>query len=427
MSLDTGDLQFLVKPFIGNGHLFGDLPLQIRNAFDDLTAIPSVIESIVLPHHSLSVQGLVTYPLPSICTVTPSPGPSKLYFSKEAPEPLGTAMISLLKTLPIPVLSRVSDILGSAGPKWLDGHQSVIYIHTSTTSRFPLWTIRLWHRILAIRTAQKAWADADRFLSALQVRNSVAVRNEADAFRLLLANLPWHGRIKGFSDNEDVTYLAAFASTKWLSDLHETFMLECLQRRMRASSDYDPKIAITNIWTSKHILTAYDNRLHNPYPPSTPNALVQLGNDLASGRKTKLGLMWYIKDGHWVSTDIFVDQSRCTVSYADPMGEPVPESVHNAANWWLAAHIKQPLVWGLLECPVQRDGYSCGILAQNALAYEFLPGVYPLIDTSTVSAAAIARLQAGAEVIRHHCLMVRPATFLIQNVLQLTKSIFIYS
>ncbi|KZP14370.1 hypothetical protein FIBSPDRAFT_701618, partial [Athelia psychrophila] len=214
--------------------------------------------------------------------------------------------------------------------------------------------------------------------------------------------LPWHGRIKGFSDNEDVAYLAAFASTCWLSDVHETFMLECLQRHIRASPDYDAKKLLANIWTSKKIIIAYNNRTHKAYPPSTPDPLVQLGNDLASGLKTKVGMMWFVQDGHWVSTDVSIGHSQCTIAYADPEQRALPESVRDPINWWLAAHIKQSLVWGTLECPLQRDGYSCGILANNALAHDFLPEVYPLIDTSVFGAVVIARLQAGTEVIKHH-------------------------
>ncbi|KZP06363.1 hypothetical protein FIBSPDRAFT_940040 [Athelia psychrophila] len=400
------DQQFLVKPFIGTGKVFADLPASIQTAFKNLTTVPSVIETIILPRHDMSVLQLIKHPLPPICLVTPSPGPASLYFFKDEPAPLGAETTRLLKTLSVPTFLRTSDLLASAGQRWLDGYQSIAYVHTSDTTRFPLWILRLWRQILDITAAQKTWADADRYLSGLQLKNKLEIRVQADNFRILLSNLPWHGRVKGFSDNEDVTYLAAFASTRWLSDIHETFMLECIQRHIRASPDYDAKKLLTSIWTSQKIITAYNNRTRHTYPPSTPDPLAQLGNDLASGIKTKLGMMWFINDGHWASTDISVNNSQCTIAYADPERQALPESVRAPVNWWLAAHLKHSLSWATLECALQRDGYSCGILANNALAHDVLPEMYPLIDTSVFGAVVIARLKAGAEVIQHHCLMV---------------------
>lgn len=318
MAITASDQQFLVLPFIGTGKVCGDLPASIQTAFTNLTTVPSVIETIIIPHLDMSVLQIIRHTLPPICLVKPSPGPAKLYFSKDEPAPFDAETTRLLKTLSVPTSARTSDLLVSAGQRWLDGYQFIVYVHTTNTTLFPLWILHLWCQILDVTAAQKTWADADRYLLGLQVRNNLVIRVQADTFRILLSNLLWHGRGKGFSDNKDVTYLAAFASTSWLSNLHETFMLECLQRHIRASPDYNARKLITSIWVSKKILTAYNNRLRSVYPPSTPDQLVQLGNDLASGMKTKLGMMWFIKDGHWVSTDISVGPLQCTIAYADP-------------------------------------------------------------------------------------------------------------
>jgi hypothetical protein len=90
--------------------------------------------------------------------------------------------------------------------------------------------------------------------------------------------------------------------------------------------------------------------------------------------------------------DIIVDATKQTVLYGDLEGDEAPGWLRKAIIWWLSKHVKGSFEWGTLSCPLQHDGFSCGILAQNGLAHSFIPIRYPLIDASSPQDVMIAWL-----------------------------------
>lgn len=399
------DNDFLALSYIGTGKIYRDAPDYVHAAFDTLSTPPSIIYTLHLPNARLSVPAFVAYSLPTETPVQPLPDPFS-YFSKEEPHAMNGATTSLLRSLTIPPQIVLDKIIRQAGQAWLDGFKSIIYFHTGHNRHFPFWVLRYWKRITDILPAKQAWTTADRYLTILQKKSSEHTRRAADDFRALLHALPWDGKIYGFSDDDAVHRLAAFASQDWLADIHETFMLEELQRQIAAIPEFGTKQIVVNIWISNKIRIAYEQRDKNEYPPLHRTELAELGADLASGAKSRLGLLWFIKGNHWCSMDIIVDGTRQIILYGDPEGDEAPDWLHEATIWWLSKHIKGSFEWGALACPSQQDGFSCGILAQNGLAHSFIPAKYPLINASSGQDIAIARLMAGGDVIRHHIQMV---------------------
>jgi hypothetical protein len=401
----TTDNNFLASSYIGTGKKYRNAPDFVHAAFDALSTPPSIFDSLYLPNARLSVLALVAYSLPNETPVHPLPDPLS-YFSKEEPHAINHATTTLLQTLPIPPAPVMEKIIRLAGQAWLDGYKSVVYSHTGHDRRCPFWIIRHWMRIAEILPARQAWTAADQNLSVLQKKSSDHIRQAADNFRALLHSLPWHGRICGFSDSKAVHWLAAFTSKDWLTDIHETFMLEELQRQIAAVPEFGTKQVVTNIWISKKICDAYEHRNDNMYPPLHRTELAELGTDLARGTKTRLGMMWFVNHNHWCSMDIIADTLKQHILYGDPMGDGPPNHIREAVVWWLSKHVEGSFEWGTLLCPSQHDGFSCGLLAQNGLAHSFLPTKYPLIDAASAQNVAIARLKAGADVIQHHIQMV---------------------
>ena len=107
-------------------------------------------------------------------------------------------------------------------------------------------------------------------------------------FRAALHELPWHGTVCGFSDLADVLVPANFLSYDWLSDFHETFLLEILRSRIISTEMFHSEHDIATIWTSKKIRIAYEQRKAKEYLPSARAEIVQLGLALASGKKKRL-------------------------------------------------------------------------------------------------------------------------------------------
>ena len=66
------------------------------------------------------------------------------------------------------------------------------------------------------------------------------------------------------------------------------------------------------------------------------------------------------------------------------MGETIDEDVETALTWWIQQHTGRQFTKSYFPITRQRDGYSCGILAWNALAVFLLPETYSLVDTGKV-------------------------------------------
>ena len=156
-----------------------------------------MIDTIILPKPSISVLALVAYSLLIESPVKPLPDPFS-YFTKEDPHPTNSASIQLLKSLPIPPLTVLEQIIRQAGQAWLDGYKSIIYFHTGHIQCFQFWVLRYWKQVAEVLPARHAWTLADRHLTILQKKSSEVTHRAADEFRALLHALPWHSSIHGF-------------------------------------------------------------------------------------------------------------------------------------------------------------------------------------------------------------------------------------
>jgi hypothetical protein len=345
-AISATDNSFLALSFIGKGEKYRDVPDFVQAAFESLSTPPGIIDTIILPKTSISVLALVAYSLPVETPVEPLPDPLS-YFIKQDPHPTNSASILLLKSLPIPPQIVLERIIRQAGQAWLDGFKSIVYSHTGHVHRFPFWVLCYWKQVSELLPARHAWTLADRYLTTLQKKTSEVTRRAADEFRALLHALPWHGSIHGFSDTDPVYRQADFTSEKWLADIHETFMLEELQRQIAAIPEFGTQQVVTNIWISTKIRIAYEHRDVTEYPSPHRTELAELGADLASGAKSRLGMIWFIKHSHWCSMDI--NASQRTIRYGDPEGDEAPLWLCEATDWWLSKHIEGKFEWGMDE------------------------------------------------------------------------------
>jgi hypothetical protein len=73
--------------------------------------------------------------------------------------------------------------------------------------------------------------------------------------------------VQGFSNYGGIHILAAFLSMDWLSDLHETFMLEVVHQRVGMLKGAAGDL-VAGVLTSHHIHQAYQNCNTREYPPA---------------------------------------------------------------------------------------------------------------------------------------------------------------
>jgi hypothetical protein len=68
------------------------------------------------------------------------------FFSCNAPELITEASLTHLQSLPMPTPLTVGQLVKLQGQAWLDGFQSIRYMHLSdaVTSHFPFWLVSFW-------------------------------------------------------------------------------------------------------------------------------------------------------------------------------------------------------------------------------------------------------------------------------------------
>ena len=91
-----------------------------------------------------------------------------------------------------------------------------------------------------------------------------------------------------------------------------------------------------------------------------------------------------IRDNYWIA--VVLDFKSSSILYGDSMGGTINEDldVETALTWWIQQHTGRQFTKGYFPITRQCDGYSCRILAWNALAVFLLPETYSLVDAGKV-------------------------------------------
>ncbi|KAJ7869051.1 hypothetical protein B0H13DRAFT_2557989 [Mycena leptocephala] len=84
---------------------------------------------------------------------------------------------------------------------------------------------------------------------------------------------------------------------------------------------------------------------------------------------------------HWVSIVFDMTQPDGVLRYGDSFGGEIPEELAAASRWWLNQHTTAKLELAKLPIAPQEDGFSCGILVDNAQQHFVDPSV-PLLETA---------------------------------------------
>ena len=102
----------------------------------------------------------------------------------------------------------------------------------------------------------------------------------------------------------------------------------------------------------------YSTEKHNAW-------LCQLGWELATGILKKLVTIVNINHNHWVS--IVIDAPSSRILYGDSFSEPIEHKIKVVLTWWTNHHTATDYQIYNLHISRQKDGYSCGMFAWNAV------------------------------------------------------------
>jgi hypothetical protein len=356
--------------------------------------IPSAAQKILFPNPSLSILQFLQFPLPIISAPSTEHAAAS-FFDNEAPT---TYDISLISKIPTPHPTVVTELARVCKAAITSGSSSVSCPHAALapTNRLPLWILTYWTEVISLRAARAPWVRAEE---SLQKRNRGWKKSKSliDEAYLALSTLPWSGNIQGFSNEEPISTLARYATHEWLTDVHENQMLDLLRRDL-ALDLTGGMIEIANLAFMVFIERGYKARESGEYAESNYFAHARgLGEALSCGVRKSVKLMKNLGNTHWVALDL--DFKDSCILYGDSFGEEPPKDLMSAVKWWTHHHTGRHFSEGKLTITGQRDSFSCGLLAHNALAHSADPEKYPLIDAAAVDDA---RLKVLLAVIRRH-------------------------
>jgi hypothetical protein len=361
------------------------------------TKIPPEIWVKIIPSQNLSVSELQNFPLPEIDILkSPSPQPLHFFLSHLTPNITDPKEITLL---PTPSEALLKSVLKCPEIKQ---SQSFICEHLRHDGRpglrVPLWTIEYWLEVLRIYPIKHLWVSAQR--NVMQKEKILTDSdNGMDLIKQVfsvLSKLSWKENMKGFPVQIPPEHLTSYLTEGWLSDEHENQMLHLLQEELTLRRPENN----TNITTTG---TYFFQILSQLYRDGTYDALEgaawvrRKSQEFATGVYDIFATIVNINNNHWVP--ILVDFRASKILYGDSMGGAIDEGVEEILTWWTYHHTGVIFTKTYLPTTRQRDGFSCGLLAWNALATYLLPDIHSLIDASDV---AKERLKMFLRVVEQH-------------------------
>jgi hypothetical protein len=308
--------------------------------------------------------------------------------------------VGLISKIPVPSVETVKELQQAckdSDAHMLGHHVSVLCPHASLGSdeRAPLWIIAYWTEVINLRATREPWVRAEVALRKRK-KGDKETTTLIDETYLALSTLRWSGDIQGFDNMRPMNQLAKYATHQWLSDVHEDQMLDLLRQTLLLNPATHA-IEVGNLDFMFYVERGYEQR-DSGYAKMKYFARTRhLGELLSSGTRKSILLLKNLNNKHWVGLDLNFEES--CIWYGDSLGEEAPPEVMRTVEWWTHYHSGRKFAYGKLDITAQLDGFSCGLLAYNALAHRANPGQYPLIPASAVDDA---RLEILLAVIKRH-------------------------
>ena len=248
-------------------------------------------------------------------------------------------------------------------------------------TRYPLWVITFWVEVVPIHNAHDQWK---MLIETLCERLKLKAPWSQD-FALLERSLQmapallWGTRVPGFNVDVDMQYLSYFFTMQWLTDDHETLMLDLLQTEVACSPQHQ-SFVFASVFLHNWITGAFKNPVDYVIDQQL-TWLRDLGNTYAESKSTVLTIS-NLNDNHWVA--VVLDFNYRTIYYGDSFNRFPSLNTLSAFERWTHFHTGKDFKVMLLPTTHQTDRHSCGLLAWNALAHMVFPDRYQLFNASKV-------------------------------------------
>ncbi|KAJ7670785.1 hypothetical protein DFH06DRAFT_980885 [Mycena polygramma] len=384
MEIDT-DAPFIPADWIGKGKQYSDAPFAVIAAKNAVFALPAQATELI-PPGSLSVTKFCDLALPRTSSELVY-GESQMWFSKEEP----TTDISLLEGRSIPPVA-VLDLLGrKSGQAWLDGAKSIADPRFNDgKDRFPLGTLSFWKEMADIIKQQGTWKRGVQWVeNERQKCKDGDTKAALEHVRAELETMGWKVSLTYDRGSTSTMDLADFLGSVWLGTTHIDMMMEDLADRVASDPELRAKVLVVRLSFSQQILRAKGKYTKNWAPE-----LHQYEREVKDEGKEKIIFPVNIGNKHWVTGEM--DFKNETIGFG--LFQP-PKNLINGLKNWGRCQFGITFQWDYdaLEHGVQRDGYSCGIVAPNTAERR----LYPDTPLWIPRMAVFARVQRFLRYVKH--------------------------
>jgi hypothetical protein len=372
---------FIKSKWISLGKKWGDVPPLIKRAGKNEFLIPSLIHTRILPSLGSSIQEMLAVTLPTQGTTMNNIDPLH-FFSHQSAEPITEASITHLRRLPTPTPLMVRKLVELQGQAWLDGFQSIRYMHLGDTviTHFLFWLISFWAAVLDMhKDVCKPWISAREWTNAgIHKKWSPELRELAGDTKAFLAALPW--------DSEPVHVMWCYLGPHMTTSSQQNDMLDNLSDCVAAQQHLAGIMCVKGLALMVKIMEAAATQDVGTYQTEKSFRWIQeLGDDIVQRKQMTLTQHHLGKDcPHWVS--LVIDGEHELIWYGDMFGGNIPPDILEAYQWWLSQHTESQFSLQWLPITVQEvnDTSSCGFLVHNSLEHFAFPESVPLLATSGI-------------------------------------------
>ncbi|KZP29512.1 hypothetical protein FIBSPDRAFT_727472 [Athelia psychrophila] len=230
-------------------------------SFHPAFRFPKSAADTMLPSPTMSILEFLDFELPNVAPTETSA--SAEFFSKLEPTVMEP---KLLKGITVPSDATMKGLAALCKTAVTDGAVSLLCLHLTreASKRVPLWMVPYWMEVAEIRRVPRPlWMEASDTMRVRQGSRRGKCKESTHSLieevYSSLAALSWSGKTRGFSNDEPISTLAAYATRRWLSDANKDQMLDLLRTDIRLDPS-KPKFDIKGTHFISKIHQAYNKR-----------------------------------------------------------------------------------------------------------------------------------------------------------------------
>lgn len=361
-----------LNSWIGVGKVYRDVPVAISRELEARTSVTDTSRLLLPPPH-LPIAGLLTIQLPppntSLSFIS-----AKNSFTDTPPNTPVSYLLSVDRALPPKAF--LTKLRGAAGQAMLDGSISIKYWGEPDVY-LPFEACGFLYELIIIAKAQAAWKSALKWVD-ITFAHDVSL---AGRIASITQSVSWGGLIPKLCHTALVTDMTDFLSTSLLSSSHIDAMLLHLRARVRdeLGNRYGNKVTIfPSILFTDRLRALGSNKANSNKAVDEILDSAELSNIgkfiSTSPQDVLLATISYWPKYHWGFIMITISGGRVQAKWGDGLHKRVPLSLEKGIKMWSKRYLPQHVVTvdGGFPCAVQTDGYSCGIVAINALKHHVL-------------------------------------------------------